>query len=278
MWRLADIPYRAWLLVAFLVILPLSWIGAASTIDLVLQHTPTVVIVTLLVLTGVRRPLSNVTYTLFFIFMLLHVVGARYLYSNVPYDDWCDALFGFRLGEALAFRRNHYDRFVHLCFGLLMIWPAREIVERMIGVRGGWSWVVGVWLLLAFSSTYELLEWVVAMVMAPDTAEKYNGQQGDAWDAHRDMALALIGAVVSGVVLSLARRRGRALARATPMRRRRQPLRVTPSVKDELDAGRSAGAARHAIEERSRVLTGARDPRLQPDGPQAVGAVAAARG
>ncbi len=40
----AKVPYRVWLLGGFLVLGPLSCINAASPPDLLLQHTPTVVL------------------------------------------------------------------------------------------------------------------------------------------------------------------------------------------------------------------------------------------
>jgi len=53
---------------------------------------------------------------------------------------------------------------------------------------------------------YEIAEWGVAMLFAPETAENYNGQQGDVWDPQRDMLLAAIGATISlGGVLLLSR-------------------------------------------------------------------------
>ena len=44
---------------------------------------------------------------------------------------------------------------------------------------------------------YELLEWGVAVFLSPEMAENYNGQQGDIWDAHKDMILAMIGSFFS---------------------------------------------------------------------------------
>jgi putative membrane protein len=44
---------------------------------------------------------------------------------------------------------------------------------------------------------YEWLEWGVALTMSPEAAEAYNGQQGDIWDAHMDMLLATIGALLT---------------------------------------------------------------------------------
>ena len=54
-------------------------------------------------------------------------------------------------------------------------------------------------LLLAASAAYELFEWLLTLFMAPGAAEAYNGQQGDMWDAHKDMALALGGSLVAAI-------------------------------------------------------------------------------
>ena len=222
-----KIPYRGWLLGAFLVLLPLSCINAASPPDLVLQHTLTVLVLVLLIVTGVRHPLRNLSYTLLFAYLLLHLVGARHLYSFVPYDDWAEQLVGVRIADLFGSRRNHYDRFVHLCFGLLLVYPAHDVVVRLMKIQGAWSIVLAVWLIIVFSTMYELLEWVVAMVMSPGATERYNGQQGDMWDAHRDTALAIGGAMFTALLMALGgwwrsdRHRRPALRPATPQVRHR---------------------------------------------------------
>ena len=38
------------------------------------------------------------------------------------------------------------------------------------------------------------------MGLSPEDAENYNGQQGDQWDAHKDMFLATLGAIVMGMI------------------------------------------------------------------------------
>ncbi|MBB4904255.1 DUF2238 domain-containing protein [Actinophytocola algeriensis] len=53
--------------------------------------------------------------------------------------------------------------------------------------------------------TGALFEWGVAAVMAPGMAESYNGQQGDLWDPHKDMALAALGTLVAVVVQTVRR-------------------------------------------------------------------------
>jgi putative membrane protein len=35
------------------------------------------------------------------------------------------------------------------------------------------------------------------VALAPDMAEAYNGQQGDVWDAHKDMTFAVVGAMLA---------------------------------------------------------------------------------
>ena len=44
---------------------------------------------------------------------------------------------------------------------------------------------------------YELIEWAAAVVFGGELGIAYLGTQGDVWDAHKDMAIAILGAVVS---------------------------------------------------------------------------------
>ena len=39
--------------------------------------------------------------------------------------------------------------------------------------------------------------------MTPDAADNYNGQQGDMWDAQKDMAMALVGSTGMFIVYML---------------------------------------------------------------------------
>jgi putative membrane protein len=61
---------------------------------------------------------------------------------------------------------------------------------------------------LAISALYELFEWLVAMV-SRDDAVSFLATQGDVWDTQKDMALCLLGAVVS--LLALGRLHNRSL-------------------------------------------------------------------
>jgi putative membrane protein len=57
--------------------------------------------------------------------------------------------------------------------------------------------VLMTWLMIQTGSMiYELFEWTLTIVMTSEEADYYNGQQGDMWDAQKDMALAMLGSTI----------------------------------------------------------------------------------
>jgi hypothetical protein len=56
-----------------------------------------------------RFGLPRATWVWALVFLALHTIAARWLYSFVPYDHWTDALFGVRLTEVFGWQRNHFD-------------------------------------------------------------------------------------------------------------------------------------------------------------------------
>ena len=95
--------------------------------DWLLENLLVIVYGILLIATYRRFAFSNLSYGLFGIFLSLHLVGAHYTYSETP--------LGFWVQDALDLSRNHYDRLVHFCFGLLIGHPFRELLLRAAGVR-----------------------------------------------------------------------------------------------------------------------------------------------
>lgn len=192
-------------------ILMLAGLAVAMTVSLVdplhpehiwLQHAPTVAVLVGLPLLLRRYPLSNSSMACITGFFLLHCLGAHYAYSFVPYDDWARALAGHGPGDVFDLSRNHYDRLVHLAFGALAIVPAREAAVRHLGLSPRLAACAGVAFVLAASLCYEVFEWLLAAMMSPDAADAYNGQQGDMFDAQKDMALAALGAATLSAVLA----------------------------------------------------------------------------
>jgi putative membrane protein len=168
-----------------------------------LHHIPTLLLLLAAPFALRRWPLSNAAVGCFILFFALHTIGGRYTYTNVPYDALAKALTGHTISEAFGFTRNHYDRLVHLAYGLLAVLPVSEALRRHLGVSRRLALYVAVESVLAVSLLYELFEWLLALTMAGPAAELYNGQQGDPWDAQKDMALALLGALVAAGMMRM---------------------------------------------------------------------------
>jgi putative membrane protein len=180
------------------VLFAILWVGLAIKPwyrqDWALENALVAVFVVVIALTYKRLTLSRVSYTLIFLFLCLHEIGAHYTYAEVPYDQWFKALSGVSLNSLLGWERNNFDRIVHFCYGLLLAYPVREIFQRVADVRGFWGYFLPLDLTMSTSMMFELFEWLAAALFGGDLGQAYLGTQGDVWDAHKDMALASLGA------------------------------------------------------------------------------------
>jgi putative membrane protein len=165
LWLLTGVYVAWWVLMA---IKPLDFF------DWALENALVVVAAVVLVSTYKSFPLSRVSYTCIFVFMMLHALGAHYTYAKVPYQEWFPSLAG---------GRNHFDRLVHFAYGLLLD------------------------LTMSTSMLYELIEWGAAEAFGGDLGAAYLGTQGDIWDAHKDMALASLGALIAMTLIYFINRR-----------------------------------------------------------------------
>ena len=177
------------------------WIALAiephNRADWLLENALVIALIAALTASYRAFPLSRISYTLIFLFLCLHEVGAHYTYSEVPYDAWSRALFGFSANELLGWERNNFDRVIHFCYGLLLAYPIRELFLRVANVRGFWGYFLPLDLTMSSSMIYELIEWGAAEAFGGELGMAYLGTQGDVWDAHKDMLLASLGAVLS---------------------------------------------------------------------------------
>ena len=144
-------------------------------------------------------PLSRISYTLIFVFLLLHSIGAHYTYSLVPWADWMGSI-GLGVLVPADASRNHFDRIVHFTYGLLLAYPIREVFLRVADLRGFWGYFFPLSVTLSTSVLYELAEWGAAEVFGGDLGIAFVGVQGDVWDAQKDMALAGVGALIAMAV------------------------------------------------------------------------------
>lgn len=196
-WR--DLPHvQRIALVALLALVVLANIDQPYPALAPLHHIPTLALIVSAPWWLRRWPLSDGALFALLGFFALHSIAARWTYSYVPYDAWAQALTGTTVNETFGWSRNHFDRLVHFAFGALLVAPLAEWLRPVLPtVR--LRLFAAVILLLAASAAYELFEWLLTLFMAPEAAEAYNGQQGDMWDAHKDMALALGGSLVAGL-------------------------------------------------------------------------------
>ncbi|MEX0938423.1 MAG: DUF2238 domain-containing protein [Pirellulales bacterium] len=137
-----------------------------------LQHIPTLPALVALAVIIDRKVLSRPAWWALLLFFILHVIGARYIYSFVPYDEIARDVSGRTMG----WRRNHYDRFVHLAFGLLLVLPIAELAARHGRMPHTWTVLFAVSAVLALSALYESFEWALAVWLSPEYAKSYNGQ------------------------------------------------------------------------------------------------------
>lgn len=203
-------------LLALLVVFAVLWTALAinpfSRADWVLENV--LLLLGVAVIAGSYRvmPLSSASYTMLFVFICLHTVGAHYTYSEVPYDAWFKSLTGTTLNEQLGWQRNYYDRLVHFCYGLLLALPVREVFVRLTGMRGFLSYFLPLDLTMSTSMLYELIEWGAAELFGGDLGAAFLGSQGDVWDAQKDMALASLGALIAVIIAAILHSRRPAVA------------------------------------------------------------------
>ena len=122
------------------------------------------------------------------VFIILHTIGGHFTFERVPFD-WVSDLFGFE--------RNHYDRVAHFSVGFYAYAIAEVLTERRL-VRT--RWIVALFPIFAIASVagiYEIIEWQYAISADAEAGIAVLGSQGDIWDAHKDSALALLGALIN---------------------------------------------------------------------------------
>lgn len=165
-----------------------------------LHQVGTVFMLVLLFIIFKKIGLDFLSFTLYLLFLLIHIIGAHYLYSYVPYNDWIQQVFHFNLDQYMGWSRNMYDRLVHLAYGVLLYPLIYRVFQVWLPTARPFTlFLLVIQFVMASSVFYELIEWAIAIGLSPEEAENYNGQQGDMWDAHKDMLLATIGAIIYGV-------------------------------------------------------------------------------
>ena len=180
-------------LTALLLLYMLFWawlaIDPVDSQDWFLENLLTLGFVAVLLLTYRRFAFSLTSYCLMVVFLIFHTIGAHYTYAEVPIGHW--------LQQTLELSRNPFDRIAHFAYGVLLVYPFRELLVRLAGVKGLWSYYLPASGILAQSGFFEVVEAVVAMIVSPELGSMYLGTQGDEWDAQKDMVAAFVGSILT---------------------------------------------------------------------------------
>ena len=181
-------------LTLFFIVLIWSGIGPKDQFTWFLEVLPAIIGIVLMAITLKSFPLTRLLYNFILLHCIVLMVGGHYTYAEVPLFD--------TIANWLGSERNNYDKVGHFFQGFVPALLAREILIRK-GIVNGKAWlnVIIVAICLAFSAFYELIEWWVA-VASGENAEAFLGTQGYVWDTQSDMALALVGAIISLIVLA----------------------------------------------------------------------------
>lgn len=178
-------------IVVFIIFFIWSGINPKDNFTWFLEVLPALIAGGLLTLTYNSFRLTPMLYFFILLHCIVLMIGGHYTYAEVPFFD---GLFGAE--------RNNYDKIGHLFQGFVPALLAREILIRQHVVNGNfWRNVIIVSICLAFSAFYELIEWWVAIVSG-EGAEAFLGTQGYVWDTQSDMGFALLGAIISLLLLS----------------------------------------------------------------------------
>ncbi len=181
-----------------------AWDPPAGRLNWLLEVGPGLAGIGVMIAVHRRFPFSRWVHWCVFLHMLILIYGGYYTYAETPLGNWARDFFGWS--------RNHYDRVGHVALGVFPVFVAREVLLRVTPLRsGGWFHFILLSIILAIAAFWEILEWWVAVLAAPDVGQAFLGSQGDVWDAQWDMLLALVGAAA---VLPLgARLHDRSIAR-----------------------------------------------------------------
>jgi len=149
---------------------------------------------------------TRLSYYMIFFYLFVQSWGGHFTYAEAAPFNW--------LRDEFHLARNHYDRVAHFMLGFLLGLPIREILTHFIAASRRWLNFLTATVVLAIGAFYEFIEWWVAVLVTPDLGDKFLGTQGDIWDTHWDMFLALVGAVLTIAIFG--RLHDRQLGRKNP--------------------------------------------------------------
>lgn len=134
-----------------------------------------------------KKMLNNVSLTCITIFFIMHIIGARYGYTHVPYEIF------------ISDGRNMYDRVVHFLFGFLIGYPIFSLLDYYLNTKNILKFMIPVFVISFFAATYEVFEWLGTVINMYSMAD-FLATQGDIWDTQKDIFVALVGVSLTMII------------------------------------------------------------------------------
>ena len=160
---------------------------------------PIVLVFGLLILTYPKFQFSSLAYFLMSLWLILHLIGAKYTFADVPFE-WANRFLAPLLGES----RNHFDRIAHYLVGFYSF-PAVEWLLRKGKCDVSVACLFALFFIMAVAAGYEIIEWQFAVMAGGSAGVEFLGSQGDVWDAQKDMLADTLGALTALIIYLIAR-------------------------------------------------------------------------
>ena len=189
------------LLLAVVIAAIAVWSGLAPVDRAVwyAEAIPVLAVFALLIITYRRFQFSGRAYFFMSLWMIMHLIGAKYTFANVPFD-WGNQLLAPLLGEG----RNHYDRVGHYIIGFYSF-PMAEWLLRRRQCGMGVAFFFSLFFIMSLAASYEIIEWQYAVIEGGTAGVEFLGSQGDIWDAQKDMLADTLGALTALLIYLIAR-------------------------------------------------------------------------
>ncbi len=134
---------------------------------------------------------------------MFHTVGGHFPFSRVPFDFFNDLLAKLNMDFLFPNGRNNFDRVGHYLVGVFA-YPIAELALAKRWVANRWVAVVlGIFAIGFWGALYEVIEMIFAVNAGSTNGTDFLGAQGDIWDAQKDMALDILGALTVSVLFLL---------------------------------------------------------------------------
>ncbi|MGV2988628.1 DUF2238 domain-containing protein [Vibrio sp. E150_011] len=175
------------LTVVYSAIFIFSAVSPSSRAVWIAEIVPAVGILAVIWLVSRQFTFTHTAYALMFAWLILHTIGAKYTFSEVPFD-WFNELIGSE--------RNNFDRVAHFSIGLYAFAIAEYVFKQNIMGKTP-AILFALFAIMSLAASYEIIEWWYAELAGGDEGIAFLGSQGDIWDAQKDMLSDTLGAITA---------------------------------------------------------------------------------